>query len=44
LLGGSYLNQDETGASCTATAFTSDLNFTSQDLGFRCCFTADPTQ
>jgi hypothetical protein len=44
LLGGAFDSQDETGSSCDFTFYTVDSTFKFYDTGFRCCFSADPTQ
>lgn len=43
LMGGSYWTQVEAGGSCTFTSYVVDQNFAFADIGFRCCFSADPT-
>jgi hypothetical protein len=43
LMGGAFDTQDESGAACNFTFYTTDQSFQLYDLGFRCCFTADPT-
>jgi hypothetical protein len=42
-MGGAYDTQDESGATCTFNFYNVDQSFKLYDLGFRCCFTADPT-
>ncbi|MBK7864056.1 MAG: hypothetical protein IPJ65_36740 [Archangiaceae bacterium] len=44
LMGGSYLTASEGGASCNNTFYNVDQAFSFSDTGFRCCFSADPTQ
>jgi hypothetical protein len=44
LMGGSNLTASEAGAACQFSAYIVDQNFQFADTGFRCCFTADPTQ
>jgi hypothetical protein len=43
LMGGAYDTPDESGATCTFSFYSVDQNFQLYDLGFRCCFSADPT-
>jgi hypothetical protein len=43
LMGGSFATQDESGAACGFDFYVSDQNFALYDLGFRCCFSSDPT-
>jgi hypothetical protein len=43
LMGGAFDTQDESGATCSFSFYTVDQNFQLFDLGFRCCFSADPT-
>jgi len=43
LMGGAFDTADESGATCDFTFNTSDQSFQLYDLGFRCCFTVDPT-
>jgi len=43
LMGGSFNAGAETGATCNFTFYTADQNFQLFDLGFRCCFSQDPT-
>jgi hypothetical protein len=44
LMGGAYDTVAESAASCTFTSYSVDQNYTATDVGFRCCFTQDPTQ
>jgi hypothetical protein len=44
LLGGAFGTQNESGATCQFTFYRVDGTFQLYDLGFRCCFSADPTQ
>jgi hypothetical protein len=44
VMGGSYLTEDERGAACTFQGARVDQNWAQQDVGFRCCFSIDPTQ
>jgi hypothetical protein len=43
LMGGAFNTQDENGASCNFKFYTVDQTFQLYDVGFRCCFSADPT-
>ena len=43
LMGGAYSTASEAGAACDFTFYTVDSSFQLFDLGFRCCFSADPT-
>ena len=43
LMGGSYLNDSETGAVCGLSSFVADGAARLEDTGFRCCFDQDPT-
>ena len=43
LMGGAFDTPDEAGATCNFTFYTTDQGFQLYDLGFRCCFTSDPT-
>jgi hypothetical protein len=43
LMGGAFDQSVEGGAACSFTFYTVDQNFQLFDLGFRCCFTANPT-
>jgi hypothetical protein len=43
LMGGAFNTQSEDGASCSFTFYTVNASFKLYDVGFRCCFTADPT-
>ena len=42
-MGGAYSTASEAGAACDFTFYTVDSSFQLFDLGFRCCFSADPT-
>jgi hypothetical protein len=42
-MGGAFDTQDETGAECSFDFYTVDQSFQLYDLGFRCCFSQDPT-
>ena len=42
LMGGSYLTTSEASAACGFSAYTVNQYFRLHDVGFRCCFTADP--
>ncbi len=43
LMGGAFTTQSEDGAQCGFSFYTVDQNFALYDVGFRCCFTSDPT-
>jgi hypothetical protein len=43
LMGGAFNTQSEDGASCDFTFFTVDSSFKLFDMGFRCCFDANPS-
>ncbi|HVY49630.1 MAG TPA: MopE-related protein [Minicystis sp.] len=43
LMGGAFDSQDENGATCTFDFYSVDHTFELYDLGFRCCFSTDPT-
>jgi hypothetical protein len=43
LMGGAFNTQTEAGAACSFSFYTVDSTFQLFDLGYRCCFTADPT-
>jgi hypothetical protein len=43
LMGGAFTTQSEDGAQCSFSFYTVDQNFALYDVGFRCCFTSDPT-
>jgi hypothetical protein len=43
LMGGAFNTQTEDGASCDFTFFTVDSSFKLFDMGFRCCFDANPS-
>ena len=43
MMGGAFDTADEAGARCNFTFYTADQSFQLYDLGFRCCFTQDPT-
>jgi hypothetical protein len=42
-MGGAFDTQDESGAECSFDFYKVDQSFQLYDLGFRCCFSADPT-
>jgi hypothetical protein len=42
-LGGSFLTDTDAGATCSFAFYAVDQSFKLFDLGFRCCFSADPT-
>ena len=42
LLGGAFDTTVEAGAACGFTFYTVDQNFQLFDLGFRCCYSANP--
>ena len=44
LAGGSFVNDSERGATCGNVTWQVDQNYEYGDVGFRCCFTSDPTQ
>jgi hypothetical protein len=44
LAGGSFLNDSEQGATCTNFTWQVDQSYQYGDVGFRCCFSSDPTQ
>jgi hypothetical protein len=43
LMGGAFNSGAEAGAACGFTFYSVDQSFQLFDLGFRCCFTSDPT-
>jgi hypothetical protein len=43
LMGGAFNTQSEAGAACSFSFYTVDPSFQLFDLGYRCCFSADPT-
>jgi hypothetical protein len=43
LMGGAFTTQTEAGAACSFSFYTVDQTFQLFDLGYRCCFSADPT-
>ncbi len=43
LMGGSFLTQDELGATCQYDFYAVSNTFEYYDTGFRCCFSTDPT-
>ena len=43
LMGGAFDSGDTNGATCGFAFYTVDASFQLFDLGFRCCFSADPT-
>jgi len=42
-MGGSYLTEVETGATCDFDFLVGDGSYSSPDTGFRCCFDVDPS-
>ena len=42
-MGGSFNSADESGRTCDFSFYTVDQSFQLYDLGFRCCFSSDPT-
>ncbi len=42
-MGGSFASANEDGAQCSFSFYSIASNFSLYDLGFRCCFTSDPT-
>jgi hypothetical protein len=43
LMGGAFNTPSEAGAACSFSFYTVDPSFQLFDLGYRCCFSADPT-
>ena len=43
LMGGAFNADSEAGAACNFSFYTVDQNFNLFDVGFRCCFSVDPT-
>ncbi|MFO0571366.1 MAG: MopE-related protein [Polyangiaceae bacterium] len=43
LMGGAFNSDSEDGSACDFTFFTVDAQYKLFDVGFRCCFAADPT-
>ena len=44
VMGGASIRRSETGAQCGFTFYQVDSTYSGFDTGFRCCFSADPTQ